>query len=201
MKRNALEETSHALKRAKKEAAPSALYFDSSPIEVLACVLASLSNMEKTNYRVAHVPCQEILELLQVPGMLGTAVKTVCKTLCIPPVAYRHERQLRPEEVTGANNIREASEFLRTAGCTRLRALTVRSARPIKIAVCKNSAKTLEYLKIDESLVTDKQIEKIQETCRALKRISIIGNGAAVSKLLASYGNKLEWACLQRALN
>lgn len=68
--------------------------------------------------------------------------------------------------------------------------------QPIKIAVCKKSAKTLEYLKIDESPVADKRIKRMQETCRALKRISILGNGAAVSRLLASYGNQLEWAYL-----
>jgi len=94
--------------------------------------------------------------------------------------------------------------------CTRLRALTLRIAPfdvrpPIEIAVCTKSAKTLEYLKIADHPVTDKQIEMIQKTCHALKRISINGNGPAVSKLLAvdahpltlaSYGNKLERACL-----
>jgi len=45
MKRNTVEEISHALKRAKKEAAPSAFYFDTLPIEVLVSVLVSLSNL------------------------------------------------------------------------------------------------------------------------------------------------------------
>jgi len=62
MKRTVLEENSHALKRAKKEAAPSALYFDSLSTEVIEFVLASLSNLERKNYRVAHIPCQEILQ-------------------------------------------------------------------------------------------------------------------------------------------
>lgn len=41
-------------------------------------------------------------------------------------------------------------------------------------------------------------MEKIQETCGRIKRISITGNPDAISRLLVSYGDQLDWAYFRR---
>lgn len=62
--------------------------------------------------------------------------------------------------------------------------------------MCEGSCRTLECLNITGFSVPDEEIGKIQATCRGLKRISMEGRSAALSKLFASYRNQLEWAYL-----
>lgn len=66
----------------------------------------------------------------------------------------------------------------------------------ITVSLCDGSARSLVCLKVVGSHLAVAQIEKIQETCRAMKRLSIMGNNDAVSRLIVSDGCQLEWACL-----
>lgn len=83
--------------------------------------------------------------------------------------------------------------------CSRLREITVSSPmifdRPLPIdSLCDGCAGTLECLNIAGFHLNVEQIRKKQATCRGIRRISVMGNADAVSQLLISYGNRLEFA-------
>lgn len=84
--------------------------------------------------------------------------------------------------------------------CTKLREAKIHSRPSVRwiksdAALCDGSARTLECLNLNFGLSIP-QIEKIQESCRALKRLFLRGDHDALSKLFASYGSQLEWAYL-----
>jgi len=83
------------------------------------------------------------------------------------------------------------------------------AARSPVIDVSLNANSCMESLTIHNFSLPVYQIEKIQESCRLLKRISLLGRGddrnmarkmaitRAITRLISSYGAQLEWAHLR----
>lgn len=109
---------------------------------------------------------------------------SICGNISIWTEAFGEKLQVL--EVSATSGLGAISR-----NCPCLRLLTIhsisrRNRHAINVPICDRSAPTLRSLKVVGCLLSDDLIEKIQETCRKLRRISIIGNIAVVSRLKIS---------------